>query len=144
MRIRLNIWNNACNCFLKTFCFSCCLRWEEVWHSSLWTVKTDSLKRNDKKHILFNIVQPNSRSFLRHINVSRLCRTEMKRKKFLRIHFERLCLVVLCAFTVYYTIFDISPISFSPGLSCSKLYKCFTNVQANVLWSEKWKFQAFG
>ena len=27
-------------------------RREEVSHSSLWTVKTDSLKRNDKKHIL--------------------------------------------------------------------------------------------
>ena len=97
-------------------------RREEVSHSSLWTVKTDSLKRNDKKHILFNIVQPNGRSILRPTLQTAIVQRRYE-TVFQRIHLETMFEWCVC---MQYTIFDISPISFSSGLSLARSPQ-FTN-----------------
>ena len=70
-------------------------RREEVSHSSLWTVKTDSLKRNDKKHILFNIVQPNGRSILRPTLQTAIVQRRYE-TVFQRIHLETMFESCVC------------------------------------------------
>ena len=70
-------------------------RREEVSHSFLWTVKTDSLKRNDKKYILFNIVQPNGRSILRPTLQTAIVQMRYE-TVFQRIHLETMFESCVC------------------------------------------------
>ena len=70
-------------------------RREEVSHSSLWTVKTDSLKRNDKKYILFHIVQPNGCSILRPTLQTAIVQRRYE-TVFQRIHLETMFESCVC------------------------------------------------